>query len=230
MNRVKATYISIATRLIDYNLYLRRNKLGKWWTKRDRDWAEENWNSRNHPHRAYLIEKIATFSPLSNVLEIGCATGVNLYLLAKRFPDTEIRGIDINPHAVDMGNKGLSRKEITNVKLSIGRTENLSQFKDKSFDVVFTDAVLIYIQPKDIKIVLKEMIRIARKGLILIERHASGSDTYTKGCWVRDYVTPLKQYTPKEQIEVTKITKDIWDDEGWGKNGYLIEARLEENQ
>jgi len=113
--------------------------------KGGRDWIKSYWDSRDHSHRPFLIEKISKFSPIHSILEIGCNCGPNLYLLAKKFPDAEMIGIDINPIAVQNGNEWFAQEGISNVKLSVGNADELGQFPDKSFDVVFTDAVLIYI-------------------------------------------------------------------------------------
>lgn len=61
---------------------------------------------------------------------------------------------------------------ISNVKLLEGKADTLGEFQDKSFDIVFTNALLIYIGPDEIREVVKEMIRITRKALILMELHS----------------------------------------------------------
>ena len=182
-----------------------------------------------------LIGKIAEFSPILNILEIGCGSGPNLYLLAKEFPNAEIRGIDINPKAVQIGNNWFAQEGIRNVRLSIGRAEELSKFGNKSFDVVFTDAALIYVSRKEIYKVAKDIVRITRKGLILVERHnfgqcredTDGLGVYTNGLWVRDYVTLLKRFVPEERIHITNTSEDIWPDTGWVKSGAIIEVTLQ---
>lgn len=204
------------------------------WGKGSSDWIKGDWNSQNHSHRPFLIEKISGFSPISSILEIGCNCGPNLYLLAKKFPDAEIRGIDINPIAVQKGNEWLAREGISNVKLLVGKADELKQFRDKSFDVVFTDAVLIYVGPDKIKEVMKGMIRIARRALILVEWHCfkpqykdlNGFGVYHHGSWKRDYVALLKQFVRAEQIRVTRIPEGIWPDENWKTLGAIIEVVL----
>jgi hypothetical protein len=202
------------------------------WGEGSDDWIKGYWNSQNHSHRPFLIEKISSFSPISSILEIGCNCGPNLYLLAKKFPDAEIRGIDINPMAVQKGNEWLAQEGISNVKLLVGKADELEQFPDKSFDVVFTDAVLIYVGPDKIKEVMKGMIRIARRALILEEWHffepqykdPNGFGVYHHGSWKRDYVALLKQFVPAEQIRVTRIPEDIWPDENWKTLGAVVEV------
>lgn len=134
------------------------------------DWIEGYWKSRDHPHRAFLLDKICEFSPIHSVLEIGCASGPNLYNIAKKFPDAEIRGIDVNPMAVQKGNEWFRQEGLSNVKLEVGKAQDLKRFPDKSFDVAFTDAVLIYVPPEEIRQVAREMLRIGRV-LVLNEWH-----------------------------------------------------------
>lgn len=230
---VRKIYLFFVTRYIYFGAYLTRNRIGAGYAKRGSEWVGNTWEGLDHPHRPFLVEKIAVHSPVSSILEIGCWTGMNLYLLSKRFPDASIRGIDINPLAVQKGNEWFAQEGISNVSLSVGRAEDLGNFHDKSFDVIFTDAVLIYVSRGKIYGVIEEMLRIARKGLIFVEwynfnqqlRDKRGLGVFT-GYWVRDYVALLKQFVSEEQIRVTRITQETWPNAGWIKNGALIEVTI----
>jgi len=234
---LRKIYLFFFLKYIRYKDQRNRNKLSELWAKghfsKGSNTPENYWNSRNHPHRSFLVEKIDDFAPISSILEVGCNTGPNLHLLAQKYPGSHIQGVDINPQAVHYGNEWLARENITNASILTGRAEGLDIFPDKSFDVVFTDAVLIYVSPEKIEQVVRDIIRIARKGLVFMERHDFESSnnthttgTYINGIWIRDYVTLLKQFIPQEQIDVFKITRDIWPDEGWGKSGALIQVRV----
>jgi len=203
---------------------------GNDWGGKENDWARGYWSSRDHGHRSYLIDRIFEFSP-SSVLEIGSNCGPNLYILAKRFPDAELKGIDINSDAVQKGNEWFSDEHISNVKLMVGKADDLQQFQDKSFDVVFTDAVLIYVGPDKIRKVIVEMLRVARRALVFLEWHDfdSGSNhlgTYV-GHWTRNYVTLLKELVPLVETRVSKLPKEIWVDPKWQEWGAVIEAVLQ---
>jgi ubiquinone/menaquinone biosynthesis C-methylase UbiE len=202
------------------------------WGKSDNNWVKSYWNSRDHTHRPFLIERISNFSPISSILEVGCNCGPNLYLLAKKFPNAKIRGIDINPIAVQKGNEWLANEGIFNVNLLVGKADGLGRFPDRSFDVVFTDAVLIYIGPDKIKETVKGMIRVTQKVLILVEWHSFksgrkdpyGLGVYQYGNWKRDYIALLKQFVREEQIRITKIPEDVWPDRAWKEFGAVIEV------
>ena len=221
----------------------------EWATRHLREgekWIEGYLKSLDHPHRSFLIDKMRKYSPIRSVLEIGCATGPNLYLIARNFPDAEILGIDINPMVVQKGNEWFEKNGISNVRLEIGKAQELNRFADDSFDVVLTDAVLIYISPDGIKQVVKEMIRISR-ALMLCEWHLfnkwsallwnayyclrlkkeafkfkSASLGFFVGHWVRDYCSLSKSLAPDRKVGITKIDK-LWDDKSWQKWGAIIE-------
>ncbi len=195
-------------------------------------WQRKEFNDFsgvNHPHRSFLIEKIANLQPFLNILEIGCGYALNLYLLAKKFPQAKFTGIDINQKAIEAGKKLLKKERIKNVELLVGKADKLNNFPEKNFDVVFTDAVLMYIGPDKIKGIIREILRIAKKGIILVEWHTPNQkkDIYDAhiGVWKRDYVSLLKEFFPKEKIILSKITPEIWPDQNWQKWGYIIEVK-----
>jgi len=197
---------------------------------REREWAvreiaKEYWSSRDYPHREYLIERLAALSP-SSILEVGAASGPNLYLLAKLLPGVKLTGIDINPEAVTKGNEWFKEEGITNVTLSVGKADDLKQFQDKSFDVVFTCSTLVVVGPDKIKRVIAEMLRVARRAIVLLEWHSfnakqsSPLGDYHLGFWKRDYMALLSQLAPKGSISIVKLPEEIWTHKGWRHEGW----------
>lgn len=187
----------------------------------------------NEPHRQILIEKINKFQKISSFLEIGCGYGVNLYLLAKKFPKIEMTGIDISPTFIQGGNKLFIKEGISNVKLINRKADELSRFPDKSFDIVLTDATLICIGRDMIKKIVKEMIRITKHTLILVEWHQelqnkdpNGLGSYYLGYWKRNYINLFSQFVDKDKIQVTKLLPKHWPGKNWEKFGYIIEVRI----
>ncbi len=200
----------------------------------DDEWVLSYWDSRNHSHRPFLLEKIAEYSPISSVLEIGCSCGPNLYLIAQKFPGIKIKGVDINPVAIQKGKELLAAASISNVELLLGKADELGQFQDKSFDVVFTDAILIYVGRDKILRSIQEMLRVAKKGLVLVERHIfdpqardrNGLGIRHHGLWQRDYIALLSQFVPERNIRITKITKEMWPDPEWQETGAIIQVMM----
>lgn len=193
-------------------------------------WAQSYINSLNHPHRVHLIQKIRSHSPLNTALEIGCNAGPNLYLLAKQSPNLKCFGIDINSDAIGQGKKWLTEQHISNINLSVGRADKLSQFQDKSIDIVFTDATLLYIAPDKIKNVLKEMLRVARNAIVLHEFYISKKEgepfIYFDAHWIYDYEKIMETMIPPIKPSVTKILSSSWEDKAWQKFGAMIDISL----
>lgn len=235
---LKPSYLAelvVGTRVREREWARRHLRKGSDWNStqnrgEDDEWVLGYWDSRNHSHRLFLMERISAFYPFSNILEVGCNCGPNLYLVAKKFPDVEIAGIDINPRAIEKGSEWFASEGISNVRLAVGKANRLEQFPDKSFDIVLTDAILIYVGPDKINQVIQEMLRVTRRVLILLERHhfkpdhrdPHGLGIYHQGLWVRDYIALLRQFVPESNISVIKIPEGVWP--GWEGLGAIIEV------
>lgn len=193
--------------------------------------------------RVLLTETISNFYPFTSLLEIGCSYGQNFHLLAKIFPKVSMTGIDIDPDRVVAGGKLLAEVGFSNVSLIEGDARKLDIFEDKSVDVVFTSACLLYALPDEIETVLKEMLRIARKGVVMLEQHreksqgpeaASREHRTDEACleksltgttyWLRDYHDILKALVDEHSIRITKIPSPLWTSEQWQKYGVVVEV------
>lgn len=201
-------------------------------------YLKQIWRKKNktdfldisHPHRKFLIERISKFYPFFNVLEVGCGLGANLYLLAKKFPKVNFFGIDINERAIKKGKEIFEKEKLENVELFVKEAKDLNFYKENSFDIVFTDALLMYLGKDEIEKVLKEMIKIAKKALIFLEWHLphfKGEifDPHI-GAWKRDYLNLLEKYFSREEIFLEKIPKEFWPNKNWQKYGWIIEVKI----
>lgn len=195
-----------------------------WW---DHSWPQSYIESVNHPHRALLINAVASRAPFTSVLELGAASGPNCYLLAKRFPKAMIEGIDVSRNAVRMGNAWFAREGVTNALLRVGSAiDYLQTLSDRSIDVIITDATLIYVNPRDIGAVLKEICRVARKAVVLVERHHEERQSRYEDSWIHNYRLLLNDVVPSRHAIFTKISSDVWPG-AWGVCGYVIMADFE---
>lgn len=220
LRKIKRILDKIFGTIIDEIYWRFRHLLG------NKNWPQTyvSKESLNHPHRQFLIKKISACQ-FENILEIGCASGPNLYLLSKKFPDVKIYGTDISKEAIKFGEKWLNEQNIKNVFLSVAKADNLKKFSDKSIDIIFTDATLIYLSPRKIKKSLKEIIRVAKKALILNEWHTETDKSLYKDHWAHNYKLIFKELLPEEKIKISKIPKELWAGE-WSEYGYIIEAEL----
>jgi len=210
-----------------YWITRKRNDLIDDWGTNKNDWIMSYWDSRFHPHRMHLIKEILKYSPES-VLEIGCNCGPNLYLLSKEAPNSLLYGLDINEAAINIGNELIKQNSISNVQLFWGKADKLFTFRENEFNIVFTDAVLIYIGADKIRDVILQLLRITRKAIILFEWHDPNCSGGAYGVfdrhWVRDYIRLFEELAPKSKITISKITKDVWPDNKWVRYGAIIEV------
>jgi SAM-dependent methyltransferase len=188
------------------------------------------WDSRQAPHRDLLAKAILSFSP-SSILEVGCNTGPNLFRLAEKLPEAKLVGVNISAAAIARGRSNFHELGMKNVELLEAKADDLSAFEDKSFDVVFADAVLIYIGKDKVEAVVREMMRLAKKAIILLEYNdpsasPEGAFIFEKGYWKRDYVGLFQNRHGVEEVKSTRLSKEIWDDEYWSRLGAIIEVRL----
>lgn len=188
-----------------------------------RGWARGYLETFGHPHRAQIVEAVASFQP-ETVLEIGCASGANLARLRQSLPHARLYGLDINAEAVRVGREHFAHER--GIDLFVGHADQLAAFPDHSQDVVLSDAVLMFVAPDRVQHVLAEMIRVARKGLVLNEYHATGETRgrFDGGRWVYDLTVLLRQFVPGSahiETRASAFTGGLWD-----RYGTLITVRL----
>lgn len=183
-------------------------------------WIDGYWNSKDHPHRQLIVSALRNVE-FNSVLEVGCNAGPNLALIRRSFElaDYNIGGVDVNLDALEKG-----KSELPGLEWCEGSVDELP-FLDKTWDVVIADAVLMYVEPERIEKAIEEMVRVARKGLILVEWHDKSVLGKVKDFhWARNYEKLLADRGL--EVEKIKITKDHWPTKTWEENGYLYTAKF----
>lgn len=106
-----------------------------------KSWAEGYLDTTNHPHRNQIVEAVVAFSPVYEVLEVGCASGANLICLRCRLPKVRLIGVDINSKAIEVAKRHFSQKGDFDTIFMRSKEDNMTGIHDASVDVVITDAV-----------------------------------------------------------------------------------------
>ena len=190
-------------------------------------WAESYLKSFNHYHREQIVCAVKKFKNINSIIEVGCGSAPNLINLRQQFPKARLLGIDINPRAIEVAKNYFYSKKTKNVELKVGNIDKINVLT-KSIDIVLSDAVLMYIPPDRILKVLKELCRIANKGLIFNEYNKRGlgkEGYFNGGCWVYDFKFLLKKLLPKSNIKLLKSSMSKQKG-AWEIYGRLIEVRL----
>lgn len=168
-----------------------------------------------HPHRRLLRDLLYVLArPVNGILEVGCWTGQNLVRIAESYPEGRLAGIDVNQKAITR-----AKKILPAATFKVGRVEAIP-FRAKSFDVVISDAVLMYV--KDVRGALREMDRVARRALILLE-WSSKKERVVGYSFTRDYEKLLTGMD--YNVNKMRVWTGLWPtSRRWQKYGMLYIA------
>ena len=189
-----------------------------------KNWAQDFLNTSEHPHRKQILEAFYGFENLTSVLDLGCGPGANIVAIRKKFSDIDLIGVDINPEAIKVGRAYFASKGDDKVKLIKGRADAVP-LHDKCVDVVCIDALLMFITPSLINNVITEILRLAKKGVVINDYHLAGVEDgkFFGGRWVHDIEALLRRALPKAKITVQK--SDFKGGE-WDTYGTFIVLRI----
>ena len=169
-----------------------------------KEWIALGYDEGTLKHRQLLIDIVKTHLPFETLLDVGCAHAPDLALISAEMPHLELSGFDITALDVEDG-----KKRVPNANLWVADIrEELYKIPSKSYDIVLTNGVMMYME----KYLIKELLRIAKKSVIMSER------------------TPGEHYTLylKEECRVlptvTKVTKDVRD--SWSMDGFIYEVTI----
>lgn len=131
----------------------------KFWSNYPMDSYYQNFQ----PQTQILLDNLSDIA-FKNIFEFGCNMGRNLYFVKEFYPNAKIYGVDVNKKAIREGRKLFGFDKHVLIE---GDELYLKQLKSNSFDVVFTISVLDHLP--EIEKTLKNLLRIAKKRVILIE-------------------------------------------------------------
>jgi len=109
-----------------------------------------HWATGKSPAVRKFFQIAKKYKIGGKALDIGCGTGEKTSLIAKKF---DTAGIDISRNALRK-----AKRNYKNILFKESRAEKLN-FKDKSFDIVFSNATL---QFADLKKSAKEILRVLK--------------------------------------------------------------------
>ena len=155
----------------------------------------------------------------ARVLEIGCNIGNQLAAL-QRAGFSHLYGIDIQRHAIKK-----SHECFPDLDTIVGSAFDLP-FRDRFFDLVFTNNVLIHIAPSDIGEVFKEMERVCKHWVWGFEYYSSEFEEIDyRGnknlLWKGDYGTLFVEQNNDFNVEKEKVYACL-DEPGLEDKCYLL--------
>ena len=218
MGRPKGSKNKSKVQGVDYWINRPLNDKQKDWGYGEENWIEGYVLSLDHPHRGLIVNALKSVVPFGGVLEIGCNTGSNLIRVRELWPQNQLAGIDVNGECIN-----IASEYIPGAILEVADYNDIP-FKDKEFDILIADAVLLYANPDEIETVMNEIDRVTKKAVIMIERYADSLTGEIVGhVWGRDYKKLLEQKGFK--VTETPLTEDQWPtSQNWILHGRLYIA------
>lgn len=151
-----------------------------------------------------------------SILEVGCQWGENLVAIKEKFPFARIVGVDIDKPVLE------EAKKVTGLDLRVG---NLFDLGDEKYDVVFAEALFCMLEPNRIEDGFKELIKVAKKHIILVELETKELVGRVDGGRTgANWVSLFRKYGLEATRE--KIPENVWDVNPWVQFGYLYEVKL----
>ena len=127
------------------------------------DYIKRNSHQNILKSNQHLFSKILEKTKqINSILELGCNIGLNLESLNRISKNFELAGIEINKKACEVAQK-------KNIAKIINSTITEKIKIKQVFDFVFTKGVLIHINPKNLKIVYKNLFDLSSKYILLAE-------------------------------------------------------------
>lgn len=123
-----------------------------------------------HTNWMDLYNTIFKLQP-DTVFEVGCGSGQHLANIQTILPDATIAGCDINSEQINFGKNilNIDPKIYQNVQTFDFSLSTVPQSLGKTFDIVYSQAVLMHLSHSNAYHCLKNMIKISNKYVILLE-------------------------------------------------------------
>jgi len=131
----------------------------------------------------------------SKILDVGCAKGFMLYDFQRLIPGIEVQGIDVSQYAIE------NSKEEVKEFLQVADARKLP-FPDNHFDLVISVTTLHNLNKEDMKIALKEIMRVTKKdAFITLDAYRDDEEKKRMEAW---NLTALTMMHTKEWEEFFK--------------------------
>lgn len=132
---------------------------GDAYTFRNSGPEQQRWVASNV---AFFNRALARVRGVRSVFEIGCNTGLNLMAIQKLFPQVTLEGMDINQTAIAAARQNVPRAAIYNISIQ-------TIFPSSVWDLVFTKAFLIHMDPASLSMVYEKIYKLTRRFILLAE-------------------------------------------------------------
>lgn len=125
----------------------------------------------------------------AKILDVGCGKGFLMHEFKKLLPQSTVVGIDISEHAIK------DAKEEVRPFIKKLAAQDKYPFKDKEFDLVFSNTTLHNLYIYDLKKAVQEIERVGKNKFICVESYRNVQELFNVQCWA---LTCEMFFTPQE--------------------------------
>jgi ubiquinone/menaquinone biosynthesis C-methylase UbiE len=124
------------------------------------NWGFRVLGRRRHEAFRQRIIELANLHDTSDVLDVGCGTGLTTLRIADQHPACKVYGIDLSPKMVQAARDSAAERGL-DVGLCVGSITDLP-FPDESFDVVLTNIMFHHLDLVEKRQAVTEVARVLR--------------------------------------------------------------------
>ncbi|GAB4225740.1 MAG: class I SAM-dependent methyltransferase [Chlamydiales bacterium] len=162
-----------------------------WWNRRsaEKEWMDlESYDQKAYADCLWQLDRVgqylggdkATFRALKtlssnpkSILDVGCGGGFFAAKLAKKFPKTQVVGIDISTDAIKFAKNRFENATFPNLSFMVKNILE-DKFSHQVFDIVTSTLVFHHLTDEEIPLMLKGLCQQANQAVIIndLHRHA----------------------------------------------------------
>jgi SAM-dependent methyltransferase len=141
----------------------------RWLTRAQFDRLAPVWDSMRRPEAFAALERALETLPAGpkRVLDLGTGTGLAAFVVARRFPEAEVVGVDLAPGMVEQARQRTPPELVERVRFEQGDAAKLP-FEDGAFDLVQLANMIPFFD---------ELARVTAPGGHLVLSFSAGPET-----------------------------------------------------
>jgi ubiquinone/menaquinone biosynthesis C-methylase UbiE len=201
------------------------------WSNRDYAIVQKAVSTLDLPHRKILLKYMKmmfNFDSPIDVLDVGGGVGSNVINCAGQFTNCSFQVLEIQKKAIEVGQAFANSKKMSNIQFTQADVR-FYNFQNDKYDLIFVDAVFLYLNDIESKLLLRNLIRSSKKYIIIVDFNFTNRflrTTYR----IRDgYIHNFYKSLSSESIRKIKISKI--EESGftgrWNHFGSIIEIEIE---
>lgn len=157
------------------------------------------------------------------ILDVGSGTGTLVDILAEKYPEAEVVGVDIAPGMIDFATSKVRRK---NARFLVGDGESLP-FKDKEFDLVVSSASLQWMDPQKVFAEVSRVLRPRGKFYLSTFGPATLCELKRAGLSVNDFPSKCElEIVARKYFKRTMFKREIINKNYDGLSGLFVYLKM----